>query len=107
MWSLLSIYVTAKVIDKILSGGISERIVHVVSEHSNSIGQAISKELERGSTILNGQNLTNHENKKVLLVVVAAREIQKLKNIISEHDKQAIVIIMDASEMKGSSLLIT
>jgi len=105
LWSLLSIYITAKVIDKVLSGGISEKIVHIVSDNITAIGQSISEELGRDGTMLTGENLTNYKNKKVLLVVVGSREVQQLKNIITKLDERAIVIIMEASEIMGSSLL--
>lgn len=102
---MLSIYVSAKVIDKILSGGPSEKVVHIVSQYSEDIGIEISEELGRKGTILSGQNLTQQKSKKVLFVVVGSREIQKLKTIINQHDEQALVIVMEASEMMGSSLL--
>jgi len=105
LWSLMSIYVSAKVIDKILSGSVAEKVVHIVSKHSQEIGVKISEELGRKGTILSGHNLTLQTPKEILFVVVGSREIEKLKAIINQHDEQALVIVMEASEMMGSSLL--
>lgn len=103
LWSLIGIYVTTKVIDKILTGAVSEKVVHVVSNKTDSIGQAISVELGRDGTILTGKNLTEQNEKKILLVVVGARQIPKLQTIVLSRDEDAVVLVMDASEMIGST----
>ena len=103
LWSLIGIYVTTKVIDKILTGAVAEKVVHVVSNKTDSIGLAISEELGRDGTILTGENLIGHNQKKILLVVVGARQIPKLQTIVLSRDEDAIVLVMDASEMIGST----
>ncbi|MEM5550187.1 YitT family protein [Pseudoalteromonas neustonica] len=105
LWSLISIYVTTQIIDKILTGSASEKVVHIVSQYSEDIGVKISSELGRQGTILTGHNLTLRSSKKVLFVIVGSREIEKLKAIINQYDKQALVIVIEASEIMGSSLL--
>ncbi|WP_175623890.1 YitT family protein [Pseudocolwellia agarivorans] len=105
LWSLISIYVTAKIIDKMLSGGASEKVVHIVSDNAQFLGSKISAELGRTGTILSGQNLTMESSKEILFVMVGSREIEKLKTIINQHDKQALVIVMEASEIMGTSMI--
>lgn len=105
LWSFLSIYVSVKTIDKILSGSASEKVVHIVSKKPQAIGAKISEELSRSSTILTGQNFTMSESREILFVVVGSREIQKLKAIVNKHDSEALVIVMEASEMMGTSLI--
>jgi len=104
LWSLIGIYVTTKVIDKILTGAVAEKVVHVVSSQTASIGLAISEELGRDGSILTGKNLIEQNEKKILLVVVGARQIPKLQTIVLSRDENAIVLVMDASEMIGSTV---
>lgn len=104
LWSLIGIYVTTKVIDKILTGAVAEKVVHVVSSQTASIGLAISEELGRDGSILTGKNLMEQNEKKILLVVVGARQIPKLQTIVLSRDENAIVLVMDASEMIGSTV---
>ncbi|PHR85611.1 MAG: membrane protein [Colwellia sp.] len=103
LWSLIGIYVTTKVIDKILTGAVAEKVVHVVSSETGSIGLAISEDLGRDGTILTGKNLMEQNEKKILLVVVGARQIPKLQKIVLSRDENAVVLVMDASEMIGST----
>jgi uncharacterized membrane-anchored protein YitT (DUF2179 family) len=103
LWSLIGIYVTTKVIDKILTGAVSEKVVHIISNQTDSIGLAISEDLGRDGTILTGENLIEQNDQKMLLAVVGARQIPKLQTIVLSRDKNAIVLVMDASEMIGST----
>jgi uncharacterized membrane-anchored protein YitT (DUF2179 family) len=103
LWSLTGIYVTTKVIDKILTGAVAEKVVHIISNKTDSIGLAISEDLGRDGTILTGENLIEQNEQNVLLVVVGARQIPQLQTIILSRDKNAIVLVMDASEMIGST----
>ena len=103
LWSMLSIYATTQVIDKLLTGAVSEKIVHIVSPLAPTIGQVISEKLGRDGTILTGQNLTANKDKTILFVVVGARRIPELRNLVLAQDPQALMIVMEASEMMGSS----
>ncbi len=103
LWSMLSIYATTRVIDKILTGAVSEKIVHIVSNETAQIGKDINQELGRDGTILSGQNLTAQEDKTILFVVVDARKIPVLRSIVLKADPRAIMIVMQAAEMMGSS----
>jgi uncharacterized membrane-anchored protein YitT (DUF2179 family) len=105
LWSMLSLYVTTQVIDKILTGAVSEKIVHIVSNKSHEIGNTIHQQLERGGTILSGVNITANEDKTILFVVVGARKIPLLRSIVLDIDPGAIMIVMEASELLGSNQL--
>lgn len=103
LWSMLSIYVTTQVIDKILTGAVSEKIVHIVSENAADIGLAINQQLGRDGSLLSGKNLNGEENKKLLFVVVDARRIPALKKLVLANDPKALMIVMEASELMGSN----
>jgi uncharacterized membrane-anchored protein YitT (DUF2179 family) len=105
LWSLLSIYITTRIVDKVLTGSVSEKVVHIVSDHHQEIGTAISSTMKRDATVLSGINLTEEKDKRILFAVVGTREIQKLKSIVLEIYSKAIILIMEASEMMGSSYI--
>lgn len=103
LWSIISIYTSTIVIDKILTGGVSEKLVNIVSEHTDAIALAIRTELGRDGTILSGQNLSRNHDKSIIFVVINYRRIIQLRELILKIDKEALMIIMEASEMMGSS----
>ncbi|MGJ8663549.1 MAG: YitT family protein [Marinicella sp.] len=103
LWSMISIYVTAQVIDRILSGTSSEKTINIVSSKLAQIAQAISTQMNRDGTILTGQNLTGEHTKQILFVVIDARRINQLKELVLGIDKNALMVTMEASEMMGDS----
>lgn len=103
LWSIISIYVTAQVIDKLLTGGVSEKIVHIVSDQYQKISQAIGQQLHRDGTLIPGTGFNQSHDKHVLFVVVHARRIPQLRNLVKTIDPNAIMVVIEASEIMGSS----
>ena len=103
LWSIITIYTSAIVIDKIVTGGVSEKLVNIVSEQTDEICAAIMSDLKRDGTILEGQNLSRKHDKSIIFVVVNVRSITQLRELVLNIDKDALMIIMEASEMMGTS----
>lgn len=103
LWSIISIYVSAIVIDKIVTGVISEKLVNIVSKDTDKISSAIINELGRDGTIVSGQNLSREHDKSIIFVVINVKQIIQLRQLVLGIDAEALMIIMEASEMTGSS----
>ncbi|VAW47517.1 hypothetical protein MNBD_GAMMA02-1227 [hydrothermal vent metagenome] len=103
LWSMISIYVTAQVIDRILTGIVTEKTINIVSTQLEEIAQAISTQMNRDGSILTGQNLTGEHTKQILFVVIDARHINQLKELVLGIDDMALMVTMEASEMVGDS----
>lgn len=101
LWSLISIYVTARCIDMVLTGAPSEKIVHIVSDHVEQLSQQIIETLGSSGTILSGTGLHREQKKAMIFVVVEARRITLLRDIIRTNDPEAFMVVMEASEMLG------
>ena len=101
LWSMISIYVTAKCIDMILTGTLSEKIVHIATNQVDLLSQKIIEQLGRQGTILSGTGLRKEEQKTLIFVTVEARQIALLRDIIRNNDPDAFMIVMDAAEMLG------
>ena len=101
LWSMISIYVTAKCIDMILTGTLSEKIVHIATNRVELLSQKIIEQIGQQGTILSGTGLRKDEQKTLIFVTVEARQIGLLRDIIRNNDPDAFMIVMDASEMLG------
>jgi len=101
LWSMISIYATAKCIDMILTGTLSEKVVHIATSRVEQLSQAIIDRLGRQGTILTGTGLYKDEEKTLIFVTVEARRITLLRDIIRENDPDAFMVVMDAAEMLG------
>ena len=56
-------------------------------------------EMDRGVTAINATGMYTGEDKKLLFVVVSAKEVHKLKTLVKEIDKTAFVAISETKEV--------
>ncbi len=101
LWSIVSIYVTTKIIDFILTGSLDKKVVYLVTNKIDLFKQLISAELGPHGTILQGHGLENNEDKRMILIVVEVSKLQVLRQMIKDNDEEAFLIISEANEMLG------
>jgi len=101
LWSIMSIYVTAKVIDVVLTGTLSTKVIHIASNKAELLSQKISENLAHEGTILKGSGIYQHEDKTLIFIVLDIKKLGQLRQIIQENDPEAFMIVMEASEMLG------
>ncbi|MCT7911226.1 YitT family protein [Arcobacter lacus] len=101
LYSMLSVYVGIRVIDMILTGRPSKKIVNIVSNNVEVLKEQIRERIEEHGTILTGIGLHQGQNKTIIYVTVEASKIDLLKNLITKYDPDAFMIITEASEFLG------
>jgi len=101
LYSTLGVFVTSKVVDTILTGRASRKIVNIVSEDAENLIPHIRERIEEHGTILSGIGLHKGQRKEIIFVAVDVSKIVLLKSIISEHDPHALLIIAEATEFQG------
>ncbi len=101
LYSMLSVYVGIRVIDIILTGRPSKKIVNIVSNNVEVLKQQIRERIEEHGTILTGVGLHQNQNKTIIYVTVDASKIELLKDLIRKYDPDAFMIITEASEFLG------
>ena len=105
MWSMISIYFTAKAINTLLSGSPSKKVVHLVSDKaevlSEKIIEKIIEKLGDSGSIIKGTGLHPKEEKSIIFIIVELNKLRTLRDIIKEHDQEAFMVVMDASELLG------
>lgn len=99
--TLISMFVSANLTDKVVEGFNSKKTVFIVSYKSDEIVKAIMQEVGRGATILNGQGAFTRQEKRVIFVVVTLTQIAKIRSLVQEADPYAFMIVHDATEVMG------
>ncbi|MHA6251115.1 YitT family protein [Oceanobacillus sp. CAU 1775] len=100
MYTLVAVYVGARVLDVIQEGAYLAKGATIISNHSEAIAKKILS-MDRGVTILNGRGSFSGETRDVLYCVVARNEIVRLKNIIQDVDPHAFVSISTVQDVQG------
>lgn len=98
--SLLSIYVTGKVIDAVHTKHRKVTLMIVTKEAEKMKKQLLST-VVRGITLLDGEGAYSSEKKRVLMTVVSREELASMKLTISEIDPHAFVNITETVEVLG------
>ncbi|MBE6008482.1 MAG: YitT family protein [Lachnospiraceae bacterium] len=101
MYGIISIFIASKCISTILEGMNFSKAAFIISSRSDEIAKAIMEKAERGVTALEGRGMYTGENREVLLCVFAQKEIAVIKEIVSEIDKDAFILVTDVKEVLG------
>ena len=103
LWSLISIYVSAKLINLLLTGSKHQKIVHIALDNPEKLQQKITEELGITGTLMQGNDLYNSNHKNIIFIVVDNSKINILKKMVHATDPKALMIVMEATELLGSS----
>jgi len=101
LYSLISLYISVKVIDLVLDGMGYAKAFIIVSDKSNEIALEVVESLNRGVTILKGRGFYTGNDKEVLLCAVNRSQITKFKEIIHNIDNNAFIMITEVNEVLG------
>lgn len=101
LWSVISIYITSKMIDYILTGSLNKKVVYLVTQKTQELKKLITDELGPEGTIIKGDGLFEGQEKKMILIVVEVTKLQRLRQMVRETDPEGFLIITEASEMLG------
>jgi len=99
---LFSVFCTSMAISKTLTFGASSlKSVQIISDKYQEINDDILKEMDRGTTILNGSGGYSNQERKVLLVVISMEQYNKLISIVNKYDDKAFIIVTDVKAVHG------
>ncbi|PMC39402.1 hypothetical protein CJ195_05615 [Bacillus sp. UMB0899] len=101
MYTLVAVFVGAKVIDFMQEGAYAAKGATIISNLPEEISSKIMKEMDRGVTVLKGQGSFSKQDLNVLYCVVGKNEIVRLKSVITSVDPHAFVAVSDVHDVLG------
>lgn len=101
LYSMLSLYISSKIVDIILEGMNFAKVVYIISDQAEEIADNIMHELDRGVTSLNGTGMFTRSDKKVLFCVLQRGQLTELKMLVKKIDPLAFIILGDVTEVLG------
>ncbi len=104
MLSLLTYFITFKLIDIVEEGMEQAKAAMIITDHANNIADTIYQQLGRTCTFISAEGLVSGSTKTVLYCVITRVEVSQLKRIINEADVSAFVTISEVSEIIGNHI---
>ena len=101
LYGMITIYTSNRILDGILYGLDTGKVVLVISEKNQQIAQQVMDRLERGATFLQAEGAWSGQEKKVLLCVVRAVQCYRVEEIVRAADPDAFLVVMEANQIAG------
>jgi uncharacterized membrane-anchored protein YitT (DUF2179 family) len=101
LYALITLFVTAQIIDLVQEGSSSSKAFIIMTCQPEAVSRTIMAELGRGVTLLQAKGGFTGQQREVVLSVVSASEISRVKDIVYQIDSKAFVIVTDAHEVLG------
>jgi len=104
MYSLLTYFITFKIIDMVEVGLEQAKAVMIITDHAEELADTIYSRLGRTCTFIPAEGLVSAKKKTVLYCVITRVELSELKRIVAEADISAFVTVSEVSEIIGSHI---
>lgn len=103
MYSLLTYFITFKVIDFVSEGLEQAKAALIITAKGTDMANEIYKRLGRTVTKIRGKGLISGE-KEVLYCVLTRMEVYELKKICHDMDQSSFITILEVSEIIGEHI---
>ena len=101
LYTLVVVFIASKLIDFIQEGAYSGKAFSIITDHGRTIAEAITKQLDRGVTIVPAIGAYSGGRKEVVYCVVGRQEVRRLKLIVHAVDPKAFIVVSDARDVIG------
>ncbi len=101
LYSLVTIYVAAKVIDYVIDGASYDKLLFVISDQHDKLRSFILEDMGRGGTYIKSSGMYTRNDKEMIFLVVSRSEVVTVQNKIREIDPLSFVVVVNAYETYG------
>lgn len=101
LYAIINLYVSSKVIDIILYGSDTGKMVLVISDKNEEIAKTITEDLDRGVTMLKGRGFYTGRERDVLLCALRRPQAARVRAIVRKADPNAFIIMTQADDVIG------
>jgi uncharacterized membrane-anchored protein YitT (DUF2179 family) len=101
LYSIVAVFITTQLMDRILDGFHFSKLLFIISDKSHEISEEIMRKMSRGLTALNGTGMYSGKDKKILMCAVSKKESVQVTRLVKEMDDHAFIILSDAREVFG------
>ena len=101
LYGIIASFAGTIMMDNILYGAGSGKLAIIITDHGKAIADAISVEVDRGSTLVKATGSYTGTGRDMLLCACAKSQIYKVRTAAHAIDPNSMVMITEASEVFG------
>ncbi len=101
VYGLVEIITFTALIDYVVGGNKSSYQLLVFSDHYADIADHITRNMNRGVTVLSAQGWYTRQEKNVLLILISRKQLSELTKVIKEVDPKAFMSVSSTNNVYG------
>ena len=101
VYGFILITINSTVLDLVISGSRQSVQLFILSKHYAEIADAITKDLHRGVTVLDGKGWYTKENTEVLMVLTRKADLNIMLRYIKNIDPDAFLSVSSVTGVYG------
>lgn len=101
LYSLIAIFVSAKVLDFVLDGASYDKLLFIISDKKDELKEFILNEMGRGGTFIRSSGMYTDRDRDMIFLVVSRKQIAAVKEKIRNIDSASFLVVVDAYETYG------
>ena len=101
LYTGVTVFVTSRVVDAVIYRFDYTKVVLIISAEHEEIARQIGLKLRKGTTFLYGQGAYSGKETKVVLTAVKRQQLAELKELVTDIDSKAFIIVQEAHQVLG------
>ena len=101
LYSLITSYISSRVIAYLLDGASYDKLLFIISDHHAELKRFIVEDLDRSATYIKAKGMYTERDRDMIFLVVSRKEVHLVQHKIREIDPSAFVVVTDAYDTFG------
>lgn len=101
LYSIIIIFLSSVAVDYVVAGRSHSKLMFIMTDSYEQVTKDIIAVCGRGVSIIPAQGGYTGQERKLLMCVVRAHEVPRVRSVVSSYDKNPFIIISDSSEVLG------
>ena len=101
--SILLVFISSKALDYFLTFFNQRKVVYVISDIGEAIGEVVTKKMNMGATFIQGRGAYSGKDKPILMTVTNNIQLKKLEEMVFTLDEHAVFIVENSFDVIGSN----
>lgn len=101
LYTGVTVFLTSKIVDAVIYGFDYSKVALIITSKYQEVAKAVGERLTRGTTFLYGEGAYSGNQTKVVLTAVKRQQLAELKEIVTDIDPDAFIILQEAHQVLG------
>ena len=101
LYSIVVVFLSSLALDYVVSGRDHSKMLMIMTSSPDEVVNDIIRLCGRGVSVIHAEGGYTKEEKEMLLCVVRANEVARVRKIIAKYDEKPFIIITESSEVLG------